>query len=163
MLIFGNAYEYVPPWYSLRRATGRATLIACVMAVALIEAWPVESREQLAVQVGERICQASAGGEKLVLRPHSIDGVYVVLQYAAISIIREGPRFREDCEVELRIGDLPPFYWSDGRADYVIILKSSGENRLAFRLRWGAEWHETPIVRLSTGQFHMKIAPATGL
>ena len=139
------------------------TLIACVMAVALIDAWPVESRERLAVDVGEQLCRASAEGEKLVLRPHSINGVVVVLQYAAIRIIREGPRFREDCEVELRIGDLPPRYWADGRADYVIILKSNGENRLAFRLRWGAKWHETPIVRLATGQFHMKIAPAHGL
>lgn len=159
----GNAYQDVPRWYRLKSPRWKAALIACVMALAVTEAWPDKSLEQLAVDVGERICRASAEGEKLVLRPHSIDGVYVVLQYAAIRIIREGPRFRENCEVELRLGDLPPPYWSDGRADYVIILKSNGENRLAFRLRWWADWHETPIVRLATGQFHMKIAPAHGL
>lgn len=161
MTDFDSQGRAEPFWSRFRTARWRAAVVICVMAVALIEAWPVESRERLAVEVGERICRASANGAKLVYRPHSIDGVYVIPEYSAIRIIREGPQFREDCEVELRLGDLPPPYFSNGRADYVIILKSHGENRLAFRLRWDADWHETPLVRrISGGRFHLKIAPA---
>ncbi len=54
-----------------------------------------------------------------------------------------------------------PGSWGDGRADYFLILKSQGENRLAIRLRWVSDWSRP--FRLYPGEFHVKIAPAQNL
>ncbi len=136
----------------LKRTSVRAKLFMAVMAVALVDSYEARSGGAEAIEIGRRLCDASVNGTPLLYDSSSIPNVVFVGEYLAKIILHENRRyFVEDCQLELRYGDLWRGRWPHGDADYFVVFRSNGEVRASVRLKRTSRFG---------GRFDIRVVPS---